>query len=61
MLMVTVSTVYQTTFVIFLVYLSKGWIMTETGQNAIGFIDLDSNESAYLSSIIGGIYISYSA
>ena len=61
MLMVTVSTVHQTTFVIFLAYLSKGWVLTNEGQSAFGFADLDSNESAILSTIIGGIYVAYSS
>jgi hypothetical protein len=61
MLMVTISTVHQTVFVIFLAYLSKGWMLTTEGQNAFGFVDLDSNESAVLSTIVGGIYVSYSS
>ena len=61
MLMVTISTLYQSVFIIFLVYLSKGWVMTEEGQQNVGLIDLDQNESAFISAIIGGIYVSYSA
>jgi hypothetical protein len=61
MLMVTISTVHQTVFLMFLAYLSKGWVLTVQGQNAFGFIDLEGNESALLSAIIGGIYITYSS
>lgn len=61
MLMVTVSTLYQTVFIIFLIYLSKGWIMTEEGQQNVGLIDLEQSDSAYISAILGGIYVSYSA
>ena len=61
MLMVTVSTVHQTVFIIFMAYLSKGWLLTTHGQNAFGFINIEGNESAMLSAMVGGIYVMYSS
>ena len=36
-------------------------MLTTQGQNSFGFVDLDGNESAVLSTIVGGIYVSYSS
>lgn len=36
-------------------------MLTTAGQNAFGFVDLDSGESAILSTVVGGIYVAYSS
>lgn len=57
MMTVTLSTVYETTMVIVLFYLAKGWVLTPVGSTTEGSFDLTGNEAANLSFITGFIYI----
>jgi hypothetical protein len=61
MLMITLSTIHQTIFLITLIYLSKGWLLTTEGSSGFGNIDQDGTEASRLSAIIGAIYVSYCA
>jgi hypothetical protein len=61
MLMVTLSTVYSTVYVILITYLSRGWMLSPEGQYDFGTLEIESQEAASLSLIIGGIYVTHCA
>ena len=59
--MVTLSTVYQTLIIVFLVYLSRGWIMTSDGGLDLDNLEAESQEMASLSLLVGAVYVLYCA
>ena len=57
MMSVTISTVYETSLAIILIYLSKGWLLTPEGSQNGGAFDMDGTETANLSLLIGFLYL----